>query len=99
MTTGREETMPAYMIVDEDVFDSDGLAEYSKAAGRTIAQYGGKAIVRATEAEVLEGTWNRSTSSCSNLRAERRRSAGTTHRSTRPRSRSDSKPRRATLSS
>ena len=57
MTTGREETMPAYMIVDEDVFDSDGLAEYGKAAGRTIAQYGGKAIVRTTEAEVLEGTW------------------------------------------
>lgn len=49
--------MPAYMIVDEDVFDSEGIVAYSKAAGGTIAQYGGKAIIRTTETEVLEGTW------------------------------------------
>ena len=49
--------MPAYMIVDEDVFDSEGLADYGKVAGRTIAQYGGKSIIRTTEIEVLEGTW------------------------------------------
>ena len=49
--------MPAYMIVDEDVFDTEGLADYAKAAGRTIAQYGGKAIIRTTESEVLEGIW------------------------------------------
>ena len=49
--------MPAYMIVDEDVFDSEGLTDYGKVASRTIAQYGGKAIIRTTESEVLEGTW------------------------------------------
>jgi uncharacterized protein (DUF1330 family) len=50
--------MPAYMIVDEDVFNPDGLGEYAKAAGPTIAKYNGKAIIRTTETEVLEGTWN-----------------------------------------
>lgn len=49
--------MSAYVIVDEDVFDPEGIEEYSKAARPTIAQYGGKAIIRTTECEVLEGTW------------------------------------------
>jgi uncharacterized protein (DUF1330 family) len=49
--------MRAYMIVDEDVFDSEGIADYAKAAGPTIAKYGGKALIRTTENEVLEGTW------------------------------------------
>jgi uncharacterized protein (DUF1330 family) len=45
------------MIVDEDVFDPEGLGDYAKAAGPTIAQYGGKAIIRTTESDVLEGNW------------------------------------------
>jgi hypothetical protein len=38
-------------------FNSSGNSYIVESAGGTIAQYGGKAIIRTTETEVLEGTW------------------------------------------
>jgi len=49
--------MAAYVIVDVDVKDQGAFEEYRRAVGPTIAQYGGKAIVRNGRFEVLEGDW------------------------------------------
>ena len=49
--------MAAYVIVDLDVKDQNGFEEYRRAVGPTIAQHGGKAIVRNGRFEVLEGKW------------------------------------------
>jgi uncharacterized protein (DUF1330 family) len=50
--------MAAYVIVEIEVVDPVGYEEYKKLAGATVAQYGGKYIVRGGNAEVLEGDWN-----------------------------------------
>lgn len=47
--------MPAYVIVDIGVTDPQIYAEYVKAAPPTIANFGGKYIVRGGKAEALEG--------------------------------------------
>ena len=49
--------MPAYMIVDLEVKNPEGFAEYARAVGPTFAPYGGKLIVRPGAVEVLEGGW------------------------------------------
>jgi uncharacterized protein (DUF1330 family) len=49
--------MPAYIIVDLDVKDQARFDEYRRAVGPTIAQYGGKPLVRNGRFEVLEGSW------------------------------------------
>ena len=49
--------MPAYIIVEIDVTDPVGYEEYKKRAGATVAQYGGKYIVRGGACETLEGDW------------------------------------------
>jgi uncharacterized protein (DUF1330 family) len=49
--------MSAYVIVEIDVTDSVGYEEYKKRAGATVAQHGGKYIVRGGKTEVLEGDW------------------------------------------
>jgi uncharacterized protein (DUF1330 family) len=49
--------MSAYVIVEIDVTDSVGYEEYKKQAGATVAQHGGKYIVRGGKTEVLEGDW------------------------------------------
>jgi uncharacterized protein (DUF1330 family) len=50
--------MSAYVIVEIDVTDPIGYEEYKKQAGATVAQHGGKYIVRGGKTEVLEGDWN-----------------------------------------
>jgi uncharacterized protein (DUF1330 family) len=50
--------MSAYVIVEIDVTDPVGYEEYKKQAGATVAQHGGKYIVRGGKTEVLEGDWN-----------------------------------------
>ncbi len=50
--------MPAYMIVDIDVHDAAAYDEYRKLVGATLAQYGGKFVVRGGKIDVLEGSWN-----------------------------------------
>ena len=49
--------MPAYVIVEIEVVDPVGYEEYKKQAGATVAQHGGKYIVRGGKTEVLEGDW------------------------------------------
>ena len=49
--------MSAYVIVEIEIIDPAGYEEYRKSAGATVAQYGGKYIVRGGKTEVLEGDW------------------------------------------
>ena len=47
--------MPAYIIVEIEIFDPVGYEEYKNLAGATVEKYGGKYIVRGGKTEVLEG--------------------------------------------
>jgi len=49
--------MAAYFIVNVSVKDATGFEAYRQAVPATIAQYGGRYIVRGGKHEVLEGTW------------------------------------------
>ena len=48
--------MPAYLILNSEVTSPERYAEYVKAAGNTVAQYGGRYLVRGGGAERLEGS-------------------------------------------
>ena len=50
--------MAAYFIVNVEVKDPAGFEAYRQAVPATIAQYGGRYIVRGGRHETLEGTWN-----------------------------------------
>lgn len=47
--------MRAYLVLNIEVTDPDRYAEYVKTAGATVAQYGGRYLVRGGRAERLEG--------------------------------------------
>jgi len=49
--------MPAYVIVDVQVHDPEGYAEYRQLSGASVAQYGGQFLVRGGAIEVAEGDW------------------------------------------
>jgi uncharacterized protein (DUF1330 family) len=49
--------MAAYLLVDIDVTDPDGFAEYRAAVPAVISQHGGRYLVRGGAVRVLEGTW------------------------------------------
>ena len=49
--------MAAYVIAEVDVHDSALFDEYRKIVPGTIAQYGGKYLVRGGAVEVKEGGW------------------------------------------
>jgi len=49
--------MAAYLILDVEVTDPAGYADYAKLAAPTVARYGGRYIVRGGKAETLEGDW------------------------------------------
>ncbi|WP_116135338.1 DUF1330 domain-containing protein [Trinickia diaoshuihuensis] len=49
--------MSAYVLVDVDVLDPDGLAAYRKAGVPTIAAHGGRVLARSDDVVVLEGEW------------------------------------------
>jgi len=49
--------MSAFVIANVEVRDLARYEEYKALAARTIAQYGGRYIVRGGSTEVLEGTW------------------------------------------
>lgn len=49
--------MPAYVIADLEITDTDAFAEYGKQAGATVAQYGGRYLVRGGNPQNLEGDW------------------------------------------
>jgi uncharacterized protein (DUF1330 family) len=44
--------MPAYVIVDVEVRNPDGYAAYRQLSGPSVAQYGGRFIVRGGTVEV-----------------------------------------------
>ena len=49
--------MPAYVIVDVQVHDPEGYAEYRQLSGASVAQYGGQFLVRGGAVDVAEGDW------------------------------------------
>ncbi len=49
--------MPAYVIAEVDVTDPKAYEEYRKLVAPTIAQYGGRFLVRAGRVESMEGGW------------------------------------------
>jgi len=49
--------MAAYIVVDIDVKDATTYARYRDLAPPSIAQYGGRYIVRGGKTEILEGEW------------------------------------------
>lgn len=49
--------MAAYVIVDVEVKDAAAYEEYRKRVPPTIAQYGGRYLVRGGRFEKLEGDW------------------------------------------
>jgi uncharacterized protein (DUF1330 family) len=49
--------MAAYIIVDVDVKDAQAFEPYKQPTAASVAQYGGRFIVRTSEYEVLEGKW------------------------------------------
>jgi uncharacterized protein (DUF1330 family) len=49
--------MPAYLIADVEVHDSDVYAEYRRQVLPLVQRYGGRFIVRGGAHEVLEGDW------------------------------------------
>jgi uncharacterized protein (DUF1330 family) len=49
--------MPAYVIVDVQVHDPEGYAEYRQLSGASVAQHGGQFLVRGGAVEVAEGDW------------------------------------------
>ena len=49
--------MSAYVCVEIEVHDPETYAEYIKLAPPSIAQYGGRYIVRGGKTETLEGDW------------------------------------------
>lgn len=49
--------MAAYVIAEVDVHDSALFEEYRKLVPPTIAQYGGKYVVRGGATETKEGGW------------------------------------------
>ena len=50
--------MPAYVIANvTEARDRDALVEYRRRNTATVAQYGGRFLVRGGEQETLEGDW------------------------------------------
>ncbi len=49
--------MAAYFIVDVDVKNPQAYEAYKQAAATSIAEYGGRYLVRGGRHEVLEGNW------------------------------------------
>ena len=50
--------MSAYVVVEVDVENPEGYAEYRPMAAESVAKHGGRFIVRGGQAEVLEGEWS-----------------------------------------
>jgi len=50
--------MPAYVVVQVDVKDPTRYERYKGMAPASIAQYGGRYLVRGGKTETLEGSWS-----------------------------------------
>lgn len=49
--------MPAYVILDIEVTDSEAFATYKELGPPTVAAYGGRYLARGGRVETLEGSW------------------------------------------
>lgn len=49
--------MGAYVIAEVEIHDLQGYQEYAKGVPATIAQYGGRYLVRGGAVESIEGGW------------------------------------------
>lgn len=49
--------MPAYLLADIDVHDTDAYEEYRRQVPALIEAHGGRYLVRGGETVVLEGDW------------------------------------------
>jgi uncharacterized protein (DUF1330 family) len=47
--------MPAYFVVELEVTNMEAMAPYREAVGATLAQYGGRFLVRGGATELIEG--------------------------------------------
>jgi uncharacterized protein (DUF1330 family) len=50
--------MPAYVIVETEIYDPDQYAQYQAASPDAVHAGGGRFVVRGGELAVLEGDWN-----------------------------------------
>lgn len=50
--------MPAYVIVEIEIFDAVEYEEYKKLTPASIKAYDGKFVVRGAQTETLEGDWH-----------------------------------------
>ena len=48
--------MPAYVVAEVEVTNPAGYESYRPLAGASVAQYGGKFVVRGGKAELIEGS-------------------------------------------
>jgi uncharacterized protein (DUF1330 family) len=51
------DSIPAYLISDVTLRDSDAVETYRTRAAASIAQHGGRYLARSGKIEVLEGSW------------------------------------------
>jgi uncharacterized protein (DUF1330 family) len=49
--------MPAYVLAEVEITNPEGYKAYTAVVGATVAQYGGKFLVRGGAAHALEGEW------------------------------------------
>jgi len=49
--------MAAYVIVDSDIKNPEGMKEYIEKVGATLGAHGGKPIIAGTNIEVMGGDW------------------------------------------
>src|SRR3954464_6569521 len=50
--------MPAYVIVETEIYDPDQYAQYKEASPDAVHSGGGRFVVRGGELAVLEGDWS-----------------------------------------
>ncbi len=50
--------MAAYVIVDSDIKNLEGMKEYFEKVGATLGPHGGQPIIAGTSIEKIEGDWN-----------------------------------------
>ena len=50
--------MSAYIVVEVDVRDRERYEDYKRLVPPTLAEYGGRFVVRGGAAETLEGDWS-----------------------------------------
>ncbi|VWC17749.1 DUF1330 domain-containing protein [Burkholderia lata] len=50
--------MSAYVVFDIDIHDVEAYQAYRRLGAPTVAEYGGRFLVRGVEVETLEGEWS-----------------------------------------